>query len=184
MARLIMWNLVSLDGYFEGPSSDLSFMEYAWGPELELFVNAQSSLFGTIVFGRKTFLGMEDYWSDKTDFVGQIMSATPKVVFSRSLSKVRWQNSRIATGDLRSEVERIKQESERDAYVLGSATLCAQLARENLLDEYRIGLVSMVLGKGTHLFRDVTSAIRLKLIESRPLGDKVVLLRYESIPAR
>jgi len=93
MARLIMWNLISLDGYFEGPNSDLSFMQYAWGPELEAFVNEQANGFGTIVFGRKTYDGMWAYWRDKTDFIGKIMNETPKVVFSRSLSSADWRYS-------------------------------------------------------------------------------------------
>jgi dihydrofolate reductase len=61
MARLIMWNLMTLDGYFEGPDSDLSFMQYAWGPELESFINEQAKDYGVIVFGRKTYEGMASY---------------------------------------------------------------------------------------------------------------------------
>lgn len=179
MVRLIMWNLVSLDGLFEGPGSDLSFMQYAWGPELELFIHAQASLFGTLVFGRKTYVGMAEFWADKTDFIGQIMNETPKVVFSNTLAKAEWPPARVARGDLRTEVERIKRGSRKDAYVLGSANLCAQLARENLIDEYRVGLVSMLVGGGRPMFSDIASRIPLRLVESRPLGDKITLLRYE-----
>lgn len=184
MGRLLVWDLVSLDGYFEGPNSDLSFMQYAWGPELEGFINAQASDFGTLVFGRRTYEGMATYWRDKTDYIGKIMNSTPKVVFSDSLLKAEWKNSRIAKGDLRAGVDRIKRETSKDAFVLGSANLVARLAEENLIDEYRIGVVSLVLGKGTHLFRDVTKSIPLRLVEARQLGHKIVLLRYLPPPAK
>lgn len=172
---------MTLDGYFEGPGSDLSFMQYAWCPELESFINDQAKDFGAIVFGRRTYEGMASYWSDKTDYIGKVMNETPKVVFSKSLLNASWQNSRVAGENMRAEIEKIKRESAKDAYVLGSANLCAKLASENLLDEYRIGLVSIFLGKGTPLFAMQRAQMPLKLLESKPLGDKAVLLRY--VPA-
>jgi len=180
LARLVMWNLVSLDGFFEGPGSDFSFLQYAWGPELESFIRDQSNGVGTIVFGRRTYEGMAAYWGDKNDAIGQIMNRTPKVVFSRSLSSARWANTRIARGDLRSEVGRITQESASDAFVLGSGNLCAQLAKEDLIDEYRLGIVSRFLGQGTPLLGDLRATLDLDLLEARALGPKAALVRYRS----
>jgi dihydrofolate reductase len=109
--------------------------------------------------------------------MGNIMNETPKVVFSKSLSNASWKNSRVASGDLRAEIEKIKREFSKDAYVLGSGNLCAKIASENLFDEYRIGLISDFLGKGTPLFTSQRHLL-LKLLESKPLGEKAVLLRY------
>ncbi len=176
--KLIMWNLESLDGYFAGPGGDLGFMQFAWNPQLEAFINDQAKSFGTIVFGRRTYEGMAEFWSDKTDLVGQIMNETPKVVFSRSLPNATWRNTRIARGDLRAEVAKLKSESRGDAFVLGSADLCSALLKEGLFDELRIGLVSILMGSGAPLFGELTSRAELTLLESRPLGDRIVLLRF------
>lgn len=182
MGQLIMWNLVTQDGYFSGPNGELDFMEFAWGPELESFINAQAETFGTIVFGRKTYEGMAEYWSPKTDFIGRIMNETPKVVFSRSLRAADWKNARIAGGELRGEAERIKRESTKDAFVLGSGALCTALAQEDLIDEYRFGVVSMMLGEGVPLFGTRRQKGSLRLIESRALSDRVALLRCRPSP--
>lgn len=178
MAKLIMWNLMTLDGFFSGPGGDLDFMQYAWGPELESFIHEQATGYGTIVFGRATYEGMFEYWRDKTDFIGRIMNDTPKVVFSKSLVRAEWTQTRVARGDLRTEVARVKDESAKDAFVLGSGALCANLAREHLFDEYRVAVVSLLLGAGTRLFPSGAPRLELERVEARSLGPRAMLLRY------
>ena len=177
-----MWNMTSLDGYFTDGDGGLNFMQYAWGPELEAFINRQAEQFGTIIFGRKTYEGMASYWSDKDDFVGRIMNRTPKLVFSRTLPRADWQNSRLVSGPLRPAIEELKRNSTQDAFILGSGELCNHLAKENLIDEYRIGMVSIALGKGNRLFSPALGQLPLELIESKPLGPRTVLLRYRPSP--
>ncbi|MGP8072624.1 MAG: dihydrofolate reductase family protein [Thermoplasmata archaeon] len=180
MARLIMWNLVSLDGYFEGATSgDLAFHQYAWGPELEAFIHEQSKTVGTLLFGRVTYQGMASYWSTQTGAIADFMNGIPKVVFSRTLDSAKWSNSRLVKSKIKEEVLRLKKESGKDLFLFGSANLGARLSAQGLIDEYRLGVVPVVLGQGRPLFEATVEPMNLKFLEARPLGPKCLLLRLE-----
>jgi dihydrofolate reductase len=84
--RLIMWNLVTLEGYFEGPKKwDLDWHEYVWGDELEQLSLEQRKSADALLFGRVTYEGMASYWPTATGEVAEFMNRVPKVVFSRTL---------------------------------------------------------------------------------------------------
>jgi dihydrofolate reductase len=178
MRRLIMWNTISLDGFFEGSRSwDLALQQHAWGPELEAFIEAQARTFGALVLGRVTYSGFAGYWADRNGPVADVLNSVPKIVFSRTLKTATWNNSRIATEKLSVEVGRLKAETGNDVFVLGSGLICTQLAAENLIDEYRFGVVSTILGTGHPLFGSNRLEIPLRVVESTPLGPKCVVLR-------
>ena len=96
MRRLIMWNLMTLDGCFEGPRAwDVAFHEYAWGEELERFTHEQTGEVGALLFGRVTYEGMAAYWSKATGETADFMNAAPKYVFSRTLESADWNNTTL-----------------------------------------------------------------------------------------
>ena len=177
MARLIMWNLMSLDGYFEGPNRDLSFLEDVWGPELEELSLEQGRAAGGLVFGRTTYQMMASYWPTETGEIADFMNAIPKVVASRTLKTSDWGNTRFIAGNVADEVAKLKRETAKDIYVFGSANLSAALIAAELFDEYRVGLTPHLLGSGTPLFRP-GSRRNLKLLEGQPHSTGVVILRY------
>lgn len=180
MGKLIMWNLMTLDGMFEGSQPwDLAFLEYAWGDELERFSLEQGREVGALLFGRRTYEGMAAHWSTATGEIAEFMNAVPKYVFSRTLERADWANSTLVNGDAAKAVARLKEQPGKDLFVFGSADLCATLIRHGLFDEYRIGLVPVTLGEGSPLFKPDTEPLRLQLLESRPLGDRCLLLRYQ-----
>lgn len=179
MGRLIMWNLVTLDGMFEGPRPwDLGFHEYAWGDELERFIHEQMREVGGLVFGRRTYEGMAAHWSTASGQTAEFMNAVPKYVFSRTLERADWANSTLVTEDAAEAVARLKEQPGKDLFVFGSADLAATLSRHGLFDEFRIALVPVALGEGAPLFRPGSEPLKLRLAESRPLGDRCLLLRY------
>lgn len=184
MARLIMWNLMTLDGMFEGSQPwDLDWHEYAWGDELEQFSLEQGREAGALVFGRRTYEGMAAYWSTATGEIAEFMNTVPKYVFSRTLDRAEWSNSTLVKEDAGKAVARLKEQQGKNLFVFGSADLSATLIRSELFDEYRIGLVPVTLGEGNPLFKLGSRPLRLRLQQSRPLGDRCLLLSYRPTEA-
>ena len=179
MRKVIVWEMVTLDGYFEGPKPwEIDYHEYVWGEELERFSLEQAKEVGTLLFGRRTYDGMAAYWSTATGEIAEFMNNVPKVVFSNTLQKATWNNTRLVKGRAEDEVARLKQEPGKDLFIFGAAELADSLTKQSLIDEYRIGLNPLVLGGGTPLFKPNKERMRLKLLEARPMKSGVVLLRY------
>ena len=110
MRKLIMWNLMSLDGFFEGPNRDISWHSDVWGPELEQLSIEQGKEIGALLFGRITYELMAGYWpTAKKSAIADYMNALPKYVFSRTLKKTDWANTTLLTGDPASEVAKRKR---------------------------------------------------------------------------
>jgi dihydrofolate reductase len=178
MARLIAWNLMTLDGFFEGRERwSLDFHEIAWGDELERLSLDQLATADALLFGRVTFEGMAAYWKTAKGTIADFMNRLPKVVFSRTLRDADWRNSRVAEDAVR-EVPRLKAENARELYIFGSAKLCDSLLHAGLIDEYRIALVPVVLGEGTPLWKSSSARVRMSLLNSRALANGCVILRY------
>ena len=181
MRKLIVWNLMTLDGYFEGEKPwDLGFHEYAWGPELERLSKEQLGEGDLLVFGRKTYEGMAAHWTTATEEDGTItkfMNSTAKLVASRTLDNADWNNSRV-TADPVAEIRRLKAEGGKTMFVFGSAELTDDLLRAGLVDEMRICIVPVLLGAGTPLFKQADGERRLELVGSETATNGAVILRY------
>lgn len=183
MRKLIAWNLVTLDGYFEGESAwELDWHERVWGEELEAFSLEQGDDAAALLFGRKTYEGMAAYWSSATGAIADFMNTVPKVVFSRTLKKVNWNNARLAGSAVQAEVTAMKGEDGGNLYIFGSAELSDYLLRTRLIDEIRLGVVPITLGRGRPLFKPGLPRTTLRLLEARPLRSGCVILRYQQEP--
>jgi dihydrofolate reductase len=176
MRRLVMWNLQTIDGYFEGKEPwDLDFHEAAWGDELKQFSEEQTKEVGTVLYGRATYEGMASYWTTATGPTADFMNDVPKVVFSRTLDAATWKNARLVRRDAADEVKRGEG---KDLFVLGSAKLSDSLMRRGLFDELRICVAPVVLGTGVPLFKPGSPQQNLTLLQARPLATGGVILRY------
>jgi len=134
MRKLIMWNLVTLDGFFEGPKSwDIDWHDSIWGDELEKYAIEQSKSTGMLLFGRVTYEGMAGYWPSQKGEVADFMNTIPKIVFSKTLKKAEWKNTRLVKGKPEEEVAKLKQQPGKDLFVFGSANLSATLLAHGLL---------------------------------------------------
>jgi dihydrofolate reductase len=107
------------------------------------------------------------------------MNSLPKVVFSRTLDKVLWNNTKLVKGDLAVEVRKLKQEPGKDMVILGSGTIVSQLAEDGLVDEYQIIVNPVVLGKGRTMFDGIKKKLTLELTKTRKFGNGNVLLCSE-----
>lgn len=177
MARLIMWNLMTLDGFVEGPGRDIDWHLDVWGDELEALSIEQGRAAGALMFGRVTYELMAGHWPNQTGEVADFMNALPKYVFSRSLRQSDWRNTQVFGGDAAATVERLKRETPKDIYLFGSADLAAHLIAANLIDEFRIGICPVILGGGTPLFKPGATR-KLKLVEAKALSTGIVINRY------
>ena len=179
MRRLVMWNLQTLDGYFEGKAPwDLEFHEAAWGDELQRFSLEQAKEVGILLYGRATYEGMAKYWTTATGPTADFMNEVPKVVFSRTLDAATWKNARLVRREAPDEVEELKRGEGKDLFVFGSAKLCDSLIRHDLYDELRICVAPVVLGTGVPLFKPGSPRQNLTLLQARPLATGGVILRY------
>ncbi len=179
MGRLIEWNLISLDGYFEGGSKwDLEWHKYVWDKELEAFSLNQLRSAGMLLFGRTTYEGMAAYWRDSIGEVADLMNSLPKAVVSRTVKEPDWHNTRVLRGGTADEVTKLKTEIERDILVFGSGALSATLIKAQLFDELRIALAPAILGRGATLFGRDLPRQQLQLLEARTLSSGLIILRY------
>ena len=184
MRKLIMWNMVTLDGFFEGPKPwDIDWHELVWGEELEQMSIEQTGSADLLLFGRRTYQGMAQYWPTAAGEgeVADIMNSISKIVFSRTLDKADWSNTRLVNSDAEEEVGRLKKQAGKDILVFGSADLSASLTQAGLFDEYRLGVVPVLLGGGNPLFKPAPVRLKMKLLEARPLKTGGVILRYEPL---
>src|SRR3954468_12045773 len=142
MSKLIVFNSVSVDGYFTDTNGDMSWAHQN-DPEWQEFTNQNASGGGVLLFGRVTYEMMAGFWpspqaSQQFPEVAQRMNSAQKVVVSRTLNKASWQNTRLIKTNLPADVRKMKAGDGEGIVILGSGTIVSQLAQENLIDEYQL----------------------------------------------
>jgi dihydrofolate reductase len=180
MRRLIVSNLVSLDGFFEGANKELDWHVV----DEEFFAYAKDMLrdADTLLFGAATYELMAAYWpTAPPDEIADKMNTVPKIVFSKKLRKVDWNNTRLVSTDIQEEILKLKERPGKDIVILGSAQLASLLFPLGLIDEYRVILNPVLLGGGKPLFTGVMERIRLKLLSTKVFASGVVLLSYQKV---
>ena len=182
MRKLLVFNSVTVDGYFTDMSGDMSWA-HQQDPEWNDFVAGNSKSGGEFLFGRVTYEMMASFWPTPAAAkhfpeVAEQMNKLPKVVFSRTLDEATWQNTRLVKGNLAGEVRKLKEESGDHMVIMGSGSIISQLAPENLIDEYQLVLNPIVLGTGRTMFDGLKERLKLKLTSSRTFGNGNVLLCY------
>lgn len=187
MRRLIVFNHISLDGYFTDAKNDMSFARNPLpDAEWDRFVEGNAGNGGMLVFGRITYDLMASFWptpmaAQTMPVVAERMNNLPKIVFSRTMEKAEWNNTSLIKSDLPGEIRRLKAGTGEGMAIFGSGTIVAQLAQEGLIDEYQFIVDPVVLGGGRTMFDGVRERLNLKLIRSRSFGNGNVLLCYEPV---
>jgi dihydrofolate reductase len=182
MRKVFLFMMVTLDGFFEGPDHEIDWHNV--DEEFNEFAIDQLNEVDALLFGRVTYQGMASYWPtpfaiEDDPIIADKMNTLPKFVFSKTLDKVEWSNSRLVTENITEEISQLKQEQGRDLAVFGSANLAAFLLQMGLIDELRIMVNPVVLGKGKPLFTGLHHKVELKLIKTRTFRSGNVLLYYQ-----
>lgn len=179
MRKLIMWNIITLDGYFEGKENwELPFHNLVWGEELEKLSIEQLHSADYLVFGRVTYEGMAAYWTKEKGEIADLMNAIPKLIFSETLKAVDWNNSTLIKENASAEISKLKVQGGGDMYVFGSSSLSETFINDDLFDEYRIGVAPVILGSGRPLFSQGIASRTLSLISTQQLSNGGVVLKF------
>jgi len=184
MRRLRVFNHVSLDGFFAGPSGEIDW--HFVDREVNEYAEEMLSQTDTLLFGRVTYQLMATYWPTpeamtNDPIVAGRMTSAAKVVFSRTLEKVEWQNSRLAKGSIEAEITQLKQQPGRDLAILGSSSIVSACAQLGVVDEFEFMVNPVVLGTGRSMFDGLRDRIHLKFIKTRVFQSGNILLSYEPV---
>lgn len=186
MRPVVAFMHMSLDGFVARPDGELSWIK----AEGEMFENAieLTHTADTALYGRVTYKGMESYWptvpSNPDSTPNELQHAqwvhdVHKVVVSKTLKSVEWNNSQLINDNLTEEILALKQKPGKSILIFGSPGLTQSLMRLGLIDEYRINLNPIILGRGIPMFADLEADINLKLTEAKTFSNGVIGLRYQ-----
>lgn len=176
MRKVTLGMNVSLDGYVATTEGKLDWAFANFDAELGASAIETLSQLDTGLIGRVNYEEQSAVWPHAEGPMADIMNNMNKIVFSKTLEKVDWANSRLATGSPAEEIARLKQQPGKDIGVAGGARFAQSLSKEGLIDEYRLTIHPVVLGSGMPLF---VAPLRLKLVSSRPLASGVVVAVYQ-----
>ena len=183
MRKVLVSNLVSLDGYLAAADGDLSW--FGVGPDFFAYVHKMMPTLGMLLFGRVTYEMMVSYWTKPEvvrddPLVAPLMNELPKLVASRTLKQAgwgQWDNATVSADPVQA-VRKLKAETGGDLMIFGSGGLVSTLADAGLIDEYRIMMNPVILGQGIPMFRGIRKRVPLKLISSQVFDQKMIMLTY------
>ena len=184
MRKLIVFNFVTLNGYFKGPNEDISWHRH--GAEENEFAAGNLKSGATLLFGRVTYKMMASYWPtpmamENDPTVAEGMNNADKIVFSRTLKNAGWNNTRILKENIFAEIKKLKAMPAKDMVILGSGSIATQFAEQGLIDEYQIMIDPVVIEEGTPIFKNIKHKPDLKLTDTKTFKSGVVLLSYEPV---
>jgi dihydrofolate reductase len=190
MRKFIVSMNLSLDGYMSGPNCELDWHFETWDEEmgeklLELLGNAD-----TILLGRLTYEAMARYWSVKPleqNFprqdlaIADVMNRHTKIVFSKTISRALWNNTKFAVRKTEEEIMHLKQKKGKDIILFGSGKLVSSIIESGLVDQYQLWIHPVALGNGKPLFKNLQNRMRFKLTRAEVFRSGVLAMRYEVI---
>lgn len=181
--QIVLFNMVTLDGNFEGPNAEIDWHNV--DNEFNHFAVEQLKTVSTLLFGRKTYQLMESFWptlqaKEQSPVIAALMNDTEKIVCSKTLANVGWSNSSLVT-NIKEELLNLKNKQGKDIMIFGSADLSKTLIKLGLIDEIRLMVNPVVLGKGKPFFRGVTGQLNLQLLKVRMFNSGNILLYYKPL---
>ncbi len=190
MRKIIVTMWITLDGFIAGPNGEMDWVGQFYDEAMGNYEDNLVSSADTLVLGRVTYESFAGAWpkvpENPSASKGEVeyahkVNAMRKIVFSRTLSSVEWNNSRLVKEIIPEEITKLKQEPGRDMVIYGSASIVRTLTNLGLIDEYQLLVHPVVLGSGKPLFQDIKHKTNLKLIQSRTHPSGVVVLSYQPI---
>ncbi len=184
MRRVIASEFITLDGVVEDPGGSEQFERGGWafqferGPEGDKFKLDEVMAAGALLLGRKTYKGFAEAWPSRTGEFADKMNSMPKYVVSTTLDHADWNNTTQIRSNIVEEVTKLKEQPGGDILIAGSAQLVRKLMEHGLIDEYRLMVYPLVLGKGKHLFDEGANKYPLRLVEAKQAGSGILILIY------
>src|SRR6266516_7751911 len=184
VGRIVVTEFVSLDGVMEDPGGAESFRHGGWtfeinrGDEGDKFKLDEALSAEALLLGRVTYEGFAEAWPSREGEFADRFNEMPKYVVSSTLTDPAWNNTTVLSGSVPEEIAKLKEQHDGDVVVHGSAQLAQTLLEDDLVDELRLMVFPVVLGKGKRLFGESSDKKRLQLQSSRTVGDGVLILVY------
>jgi dihydrofolate reductase len=184
VGRIVVTEFVSLDGVMQAPGGGEDFQHAGWtfeidrGAEGDKFKLDEALQSEALLLGRVTYEGFAAAWPSREGEFADKFNSMPKYVVSSTLQEPEWNNSTVLKGDVVQEVSKLRQRLDGDIVVHGSARLVQTLIEHDLVDELRVMVFPVVLGTGKRLFGDTSDKQRLRLVDSKTVGDGIAILIY------
>jgi dihydrofolate reductase len=188
MGKIVVTEFVSLDGVMEDPGGSEDFKYGGWtfeiprGDDGDKFKLDEALEASALLLGRRTYEGFADAWPSREGEFADKINSMPKYVVSSTMGEPTWNNTTVLKGDLVDEVSRLREGADGDIVVHGSARLAQSLLEHDLVDELRLMVFPVVLGSGKRLFGETTDKKRLRLVDSRLVGDGINIVIYAPAP--
>jgi dihydrofolate reductase len=189
MGRIVVTEFISLDGVIEDPGGSEDFRHSGWSFEIDRgeeggqFKLDETMNSSALLLGRTTYEGFAEAWPSRDGEFADKFNNMPKYVVSSTLKDPEWTNSTVLDGDVAEEVSKLRQDLDGEIVVHGSAQLVQALVDHGLVDELRLMVFPVVLGAGKRLFGETSDRRRLRLTDSKTVGDGVAILTYEPTAA-
>ncbi|MGY3213555.1 dihydrofolate reductase family protein [Mucilaginibacter sp. HD30] len=190
MRKLILSVNVTVDGFMAGPNCELDWHFSRWTAEMAEAQSRQLSRADTVLLGRVTYKAMAAYWSaTRSDLCfpredlafADLINSRQKVVFSRTLTDLNWTNSVRVSGNIGSEIYKLKNLQGNDIIIYGSSKLVSSLMRLGVIDEYVMWVHPVILGSGKLLFSKTKFITNMQVSRVQRFDSGVVLLHYSKL---
>ncbi|HEX2395881.1 MAG TPA: dihydrofolate reductase family protein [Bacteroidales bacterium] len=184
MRKLKLQVQMSIDGYIAGPNGELDWLVWKWDGELKKYVFNLTRPVDCIIMGKNLAYNFIETWEKRlndpatNDAFTRKMVETPKIVFSKTLERTSWKNTRLATGDLNEEIGRLKETKGRDIIVYGGVTFLSSLIQGGHVDEYNLFVNPVILGDGRSMFSNLENRLKLELVYSTHFDCGITALCY------
>lgn len=184
MRKLKLQVQITVDGFIAGPNGEMDWVNMNWTPDIIEYVTKLTDSVDTILLGRNLATGFIPHWTaaynQPTPEPGsEIFVKTPKIVFSKTLSKSEWDNTIVLNGNLKEEVQAMKKKEGKDLIAYGGSKFVSSLIKDKLVDELHLFINPVVIGKGMPIFQEVSEKHDLKLLSSRAFDCGIIVLTYQ-----
>jgi dihydrofolate reductase len=179
LRNVIVSIFLSIDGFFEGLNKELDW--HGWDNEMEKYMSDFLDTVDAIILGRVSYQLLAAYWPSSNESLAPKLNSLPKFVFSNTLEKVEWNNSRLIKGNIKDEISKIKLQNGKDLVLFGGADIASTFLQLDLIDEYQIIFSPVILGKGNPFFKDIMNRYNLKLLKTKSFDCGNVIINYQPI---
>jgi len=186
MGKLSVFNFMSLDGYYKGPNDEINW--HTHGAEESEYSADSLKADNMLLFGRVTYEMMASFWPTTEAIknlpqVAEGMNKAEKIVFSRTMKKAEWNNTRIISDNIIEETRKLKEASVKDLTILGSGNILTQFAEAGLIDDYQFMIDPVAIGAGEPILKGLKSILNLELISVKTFKNGILLLNYKPVIA-